>query len=200
MHNPKKSHLNIALRLLRYLKGSPGKGVSFVKSKNLTLSGFSDTDWAKCLFSRKSVSGYLVYLGSSLVSWRSKKQSTISRSSTESEYRALGSLTCEIIWVLKVLYDLGFSNMVLVDVFCDSESAIKLALNPVFHDKTKHFEIDVHFIREKISKGVVKLIKVDSSVQTADVLTKSLVTVKHEFFVERMWLVDPFDAGGSEAG
>lgn len=89
-----------------------------------------------------------------------KKKSTISRSSTESDYRALGSLPCEIIWVFKNLYDLKFTNMVPVDLFCDNESAIKLALNPVFHDKTKHFEIDVHFIRKKLQMVLLILLKI----------------------------------------
>ncbi|KAL4580716.1 hypothetical protein LXL04_016918 [Taraxacum kok-saghyz] len=137
MHSPRKSHLAIAMRLLRYLKNSPGKGIS-------------DGDWAKCLFTRRSVSGYVVFFCGTLISWKSKKQSTISRSSTESEYRALGSLTCELIWVIKILTDLNLK-------FCFLESAVKLAINPVFHEKTKHFEVDVHFIREKIVKESSKL-------------------------------------------
>ncbi|XP_023742003.1 secreted RxLR effector protein 161-like [Lactuca sativa] len=108
MHKPRKSHLNVAFRLLRYLKECPGKGVVFSKSNNFDIIGYVDADWAKCLSTRRSVCGYLVYLGSSLISWKSKKQSTVSRSSTESEYRALGSVTCEVLWILKVLSDIGF--------------------------------------------------------------------------------------------
>ncbi|KAL4580545.1 hypothetical protein LXL04_016743 [Taraxacum kok-saghyz] len=193
MHKPTKYHLNVALRLLRYLKGSPGKGIAIRKSDVLNLQGYSDGDWAKCLFTRKSVSGYLVYFGSSLISWKSKKQNTVSRSSTESEYRALGSLTCEVMWVIKVLTDLGLKNLLPVDMLCDNESAIKLALNPVFHEKTKHFEIDVHFVREKIAKGVVSLVKVESKKQNADILTKSLGTVQHCFLCDRLGLVNPFE-------
>lgn len=178
--------------MLRYLKSSPGKGVCFLKFDNLVLCGFSDVDWAKCLFSRKFVSGYLVYFGNSLISWRSKKQSTISRSSTESEYKALGSLTCEIIWVLKILYDLEFSEVVPINLFCDNDSTIKLALNPVFHDKTKQFEIDVHFIREKITDGIISLVKVGSANQIADILTKSLSSFQHNNMYGKMCLIDPF--------
>lgn len=98
-----------------------------------------------------------------MISWKSKKkQATVSRSSTESEYRALGSIACEIIWVLKLLFDLGIKSLIPVKVFCDNESAIKLALNPVFHEKTKHFEIDLHFIREKIANGVLEVEKKSS--------------------------------------
>ncbi|XP_052622644.1 uncharacterized protein LOC111911314 [Lactuca sativa] len=120
MHKPHKSHLNITFRLLRYLKGSPGKGVSIAKSKNLDLMGYVDADWAKCLNSRKLVTRYLVYFANSLVSWKRIK------------------------------------NLVPVTVFCDNEYAIKLALNPVFQEKTKHFEIDLHFVREKITRELGK--------------------------------------------
>ena len=150
MHKPYKSHDNIFIILWRYLKNSPGMGIHITSYNSLDLIGFVDADWAKCLFSRRSVTGYLVYLGGSLVSWKSKKQSTISCSSTKSEYRALRSITCELIWILKLLHDLGIKTNLPVDIFCDNESAIKLALNPIFHEKTKHFEIDLHFVREKL--------------------------------------------------
>lgn len=126
------------------------------------------------------------------ISWRCKKQSTVSRSSTESEYRALDSLTCEIIWVVQVVFDLKFSNMALVNMFCDNDSAVKLALNPVFHDKTKHFKIDIHFIREKIANGVVSLVKVSFVNQIADILTKSLSSYQHDILCGKMCLIDPF--------
>ena len=192
MHKLRKSHLAIAMRLLRYLKNSPGKGVSVLRNESLSLTGYSDGDLAKCMFTRKSVSGYLVFFGSTLVSWKSKKQSTISRSSTESEYRSLGPLACELIWVLKVLTELKLNNVVSVDVMCDNESAIKLALNPVFHEKSKHFEIDVHFIRGKFSKRIIMLVKVRSEDQIADILTKSLSGFQHNFLCDKMGLCDPF--------
>lgn len=192
MHKPYKSHVNIAFRLLRYLKNSPGMGIHITNSNSLDLIGFVDADWAKCLFSRRSVTGYLVYLGGSLVSWKSKKQSTISCSSTKSEYRALRSITCELIWILKLLHDLGIKTNLPVDIFCDNESAIKLALNPVFHEKTKHFEIDLHFVREKIENGILKVNKIVSSNQNADILTKSLGSVQHEYIVNRLNMIDVF--------
>ncbi|KAL4568295.1 hypothetical protein LXL04_023904 [Taraxacum kok-saghyz] len=119
MHKPRKSHLAIAMRLLRYFKNSPGKGNFVLKTNSLSLVGYFDGDWAKCLFTNKSVSGYLVFFGNTLVSWKSKKQNIISRSSIESEYRAL------------VLTELNINNIVPIDVMCDNESAIKLALNPI---------------------------------------------------------------------
>ncbi|XP_052621017.1 secreted RxLR effector protein 161-like [Lactuca sativa] len=192
MHKPYKSHVNIALRLLRYLKDCPGKGIHITKTDSLSLIGSVDADWAKCLFSRRSVTGYLVYFAGSLVSWKSKKQSTVSRSSTESEYKALGSVTCEIIWILKLLYDLGITGLNPVNIFCDNESAIKLVLNPVFHERSKHFEVDLHFVREKVENGIIKVNKIDSLNQNADVLTKALGSSQHEYIFNRLGLINVF--------
>ncbi|KAI3508514.1 hypothetical protein L1887_23522 [Cichorium endivia] len=160
MHSPCNSHLEVTFRLLRFLKQNPRNGIKNDKIDSWELKGFVDADWAKCLISRRSVTGFVVYLGGSILSWKSKKQDTVSRSSTESEYRALGSIACEITWILKVLFDLKIKGLTHVNIFCDSESAIKLVLNPVFHEKTKHFEVDVHFIRDKVSKGILKVEKV----------------------------------------
>ncbi|GJS62449.1 ribonuclease H-like domain-containing protein [Tanacetum coccineum] len=103
-----------------------------------------------------------------------KTTNTISKSSSEAEYRALASVTSEVIWVLKVLKDLGYDNLLPVSLFCDSKPAIKIAANPVFHERTKHLEIDLHFVREKILKGVIKTVKVDSANQIANILTKGM--------------------------
>ncbi|XP_024996764.1 uncharacterized protein LOC112529658 [Cynara cardunculus var. scolymus] len=96
MHAPRQSHLNLALRILRYLKLSPGKGISFTKSECFNLTAYVDADWGKCLSSRRSVTGYCLFLGKSLISWKSKKQNTVSRSSAESEYRAMATVSCEV--------------------------------------------------------------------------------------------------------
>ncbi|GJX40041.1 ribonuclease H-like domain-containing protein [Tanacetum coccineum] len=149
MHSPLKSHLKIAFNILRYLKSCPGLGIHIVKTSGMFLTAYSNADWAKCVVTRKSVTGYCVFLNNSLVSWKSKKQNTISKSSTEVEYRALASVTSEI------------------------------AANPVFHERTKHLEIDIHFVREFFLKGVVITVKVESANQIADILTKGLDTIEH---------------------
>lgn len=105
MHKPRKSHLDIAFRVIWYLKSNPGKGISITKSSNFSLVGYVDANRAKCLVSRRSVIGYFVSLAICLVSWKSKKQSTMSQSSIESEYCALVSITCEIMSILKILFD-----------------------------------------------------------------------------------------------
>ncbi|XP_071741058.1 uncharacterized mitochondrial protein AtMg00810-like [Rutidosis leptorrhynchoides] len=177
MHAPLQSHVKAALRVLRYLKGSPGKGIY--------------ADWGKC-FTRRSVSGLCLFLCGSLVSLKSKKQPTVSRSSTESEYRSLAATTCEIIFVLKLLDDFGIHNLLPVHLFCDNKSALLLAANPVFHERSKHFETDVHIVREKNLSGLLRLEYVDSKDQVADVFTKGLCKAQHHFLSQRLGLLDYF--------
>ncbi|KAJ0919654.1 putative RNA-directed DNA polymerase [Helianthus annuus] len=192
MHSPKEVHLNLALRLLRYLKKSPGKGLVFKKSANLELIGFADSDWAKCLTTRKSVTGFCIFLGDCLVSWKSKKQSTVSRSTAEAEYRAMCSATCELMWLKNLLSELNVICSLPMVLHCDSEAAMSIAANPVFHERTKHFELDLHFLREKVANGVINPIKVISEKQLADIFTKGLSVVQHEDFCTKLGLADWF--------
>ncbi|GJV85624.1 hypothetical protein Tco_1525522 [Tanacetum coccineum] len=114
-----------------YLKGAPGKGIRYVYSENKNnLSGYSDADWAKCLKTRKSVTGYYVFFNNCLISWKSKKNTT-SKSSTEPEYRSLSSAACEIVWIQKLLLDLNTKVTLPIDLHCDNKSALQLAINYV---------------------------------------------------------------------
>ncbi|GJX81388.1 ribonuclease H-like domain-containing protein [Tanacetum coccineum] len=174
MHAPLQSLLKLAFKVLRYLKNAPGKGISFNKGNDLNLKVYVDSDWAKCKVTRKSITGYAVFMGESLVSWKSKKQSMLSKSSAEAEYRAMNSVTCEVIWILKILAELN------VDTEC---SAIQIAANPVFHERTTHFEIELFFFREKVASGVVKTVKVKSADNIADIFTKGLSVVDHSSLV-----------------
>nr|KYP52665.1 Retrovirus-related Pol polyprotein from transposon TNT 1-94 [Cajanus cajan] len=115
-----------------------------------------------------------VYLGDSLISWKSKKQAIVSRSSSEAEYRALASTTCEIQWLTFLLEDFRVPYEKPALLFCDNDSAIQIASNQVFHERTKHIEIDCHVVREKVNRGVLKLLPIHSSMQLADILTKAL--------------------------
>ncbi|CAI0405618.1 unnamed protein product [Linum tenue] len=171
---PYTEHLQAAYRVLRYIKGAPGQGIFFKSDSSLKLTGYSDSDWASCPDSRRSVSGYCTFLGSSLITWKAKKQTTVSRSSSEAEYRALAHLVCEIQWLKGLLAELSVQVQLPIAVFCDNKSAIHIAENPVFHERTKHIEIDVHVTRERVKSGLIKLSYVRSLDQVADLFTKTL--------------------------
>ncbi|XP_017405966.1 uncharacterized mitochondrial protein AtMg00810-like [Vigna angularis] len=109
MSKPTKTHHVAAMCVLRYLKGCPAIGLFFPRICPTQVSGFSDTDWATCGDSRRSITGYCFFIGSSLVSWKTKKQTTVSRSSSEAEYRAIASATCELQWIIYLLKDLHIS-------------------------------------------------------------------------------------------
>ncbi|GJZ43745.1 ribonuclease H-like domain-containing protein [Tanacetum coccineum] len=165
MHSPLKSHLKATFKILRYLKGCPGLEIHFVKTSGMFLSAFSYADWAKCVITRKSV--------------------TV-------DYRALASVTSEVIWILKFLKDLKIENLLPVNLHCDSNSAIKIAANLVFHERTKHLEIDLHFVRENFLKGFVKTVKVDSANQIANQTVK-VDSTKH-LEIDLHFLVEvPYD-------
>jgi transposase InsO family protein len=172
MASPTLTHHQAALRVLRYLKRSPGRGLFFPQSSDLQLLGFSDADWGGCIDTRKSISGYCFFIGKSLVSWKSKKQNTISCSSAEAEYRALASATRELQWMCFLLHDLQQSPSRLPVLYCDNQSALHISANPVFHERTKHLDIDCHLVREKLQAGVMRLLPVSSHNQTADFLLR----------------------------
>ncbi|KAL4310349.1 hypothetical protein GQ457_01G030280 [Hibiscus cannabinus] len=170
---PTDLHMVAAHRILRYLKGSPGQGLFFPSSNELKISAFSDSDLASYPDSRKSTTGFCIFLGSALISWKSNKQSTVSRSSSEAEYRALAAVACEIQWIKYLLTDLHIL-LSSANLYCDNLSAIKIAENPVHHERTKHIEIDCHLIREKIRSGLITLLHVSSCNQLANCFTKAL--------------------------
>ncbi|GJR44884.1 ribonuclease H-like domain-containing protein, partial [Tanacetum coccineum] len=144
-----ESHLKTAFKILRYLKGSLGLGIHITKSPGKILKANSDADWAKCVVTRRSVTRYCVYLNNTPVSWKSKKQNALSKSSTEAKHKALASVTSEVIWILKILKDLNCENLLPISLYCDSSSAIKIAAKPVFHERTKHLKRNLHFVRGK---------------------------------------------------
>lgn len=174
MSAPTDAHLQAAFRVLRYLKNDPGQGLFYSTTSPLKLTAYSDADWAACPDSRQSITGYCVFLGDSLISWRSKKQPTVSRSSSEAEYRAMADATCELVWLTAILTEMHCSPSVPATLFCDNQSALYIASNPVYHERTKHVEIDCHVVREKLQSGFLKTLHVHSALQLADILTKAV--------------------------
>ena len=136
------------------------------------------------------MTGFAVYLGNNLVSWKSKKQSVLDRSSVEAEFKAMCNVTCEVMWILKVCKVLNVQVELVVEMFCDNSSAMQIAQNPVLHERSKHFEIDLFFIRDQISEGIIKTIKVKSENNIADIFTKGLSVVEHIKFCEMLKLKD----------
>ncbi|XP_019190327.1 PREDICTED: uncharacterized protein LOC109184744 [Ipomoea nil] len=171
---PSDIHLMAAHRVLRFLKGSPGRGLFYAANSFVKLQGFSDSDWGTCTESRKSITGYCIFLGNSLISWKTKKQATVSRSSSEAEYRALATTTCEIQWLTYLLKDLQVHIDEPTILYCDNKSAVAIGENHVFHERTKHIDIDCHVVRHKVQEGLIRLLAFPSNKQLADSFTKGL--------------------------
>ncbi|XP_062006043.1 uncharacterized mitochondrial protein AtMg00810-like [Rosa rugosa] len=176
MHEPRQPHMAVALRVVRYLKSSPGQGLLLRSHDSLNLRAFCDSDWAGCPITRRSTTGYCIFLGSSLISWRTKRQKTVSLSSAEAEYRAMADLHMPI------------SSPAILH--CDNQSALHIAANPVFHERTRHIEMDCHFIRDKILQGEVVTQHVISSQQLADVFTKALGKEKFKSLMCKLGVLD----------
>ncbi|RVX00094.1 Retrovirus-related Pol polyprotein from transposon RE2 [Vitis vinifera] len=151
LQSPCDSHWDAVIRILRYIKSTPGQGVLYENRGHTQVVGYTDADWAGSPTDRRSTSGYCVFIGGNLISWKSKKQDVVARSSAEAEYRAMTLATCELIWLRHLLQELRFGKDEQMKLICDNQAALHIASNPVFHERTKHIEVDCHFIREKIA-------------------------------------------------
>jgi hypothetical protein len=145
---PNQSHLLVVKRILRYLKATMIYGLWYPKNHNFQLSVYLEDDWANCMDERKSISGGAFFLGDSLVAWLSKKQGSISLSTTEAEYIAATTYCTQVLWMIQTLADLEVKYATPIPIHCDNTSAISVSKNPVFHSKTKHIPIKYHFLRE----------------------------------------------------
>jgi hypothetical protein len=171
--SPRTSHRQAVKRIFRYLQSAPGLVLWYSSCSTLSLHGFSDADFAGCRVERKSTSGSCQFLGSSLVSWSSRKQSSVAQSTTESEYVAAASCCSQLLWISYTLRDFG-EECTQIPLLCDSTSAIREAKNPVLHSRTKHIAVRYHFSRDNVEKGTTVLIHVPTQDQLADIFTKPL--------------------------
>nr|ABF94964.1 retrotransposon protein, putative, Ty1-copia subclass [Oryza sativa Japonica Group] len=182
LHAPTTIHWVAVKRILRYLKHCTKLGLKLCKSKSMLVSAYSDADWAGSLDDRRSTGGFAVFLGDNLVSWCARKQATVSRSSTESEYKALANATAEIMWVQTLLTELQVQSPPMAKLWCDNLGAKYLSSNPVFHTRTKHIEVDYHFVRERVSQKLLEIDFVPTGDQVADGFTKALPVRQLENF------------------
>ncbi|XP_074315635.1 uncharacterized protein LOC141651839 [Silene latifolia] len=190
LQQPREAHMEAALRVVRYLKGSPEQGVLLRSASSLTVSGWCDSDFGACPLTRRSVTGWFVFLGDSPVSWKTKKQYTVSLSSSEAEYRSMATLVCELKWLKGLLASLDVPISVPMQLFCDNQSALHLSQNPVFHERTKHIEIDCHFVRDAITGGIVVPAHVPTDAQIADIFTKPLGDRQFHTLLRKLGIID----------
>ena len=187
MQNPLESHWKSVKRILRYLSGTLDYGLHLRRSSQLKLVGFAAADCATDPDDRRSTSGYCVFLGENLVSWYSKKQRTISRSSTEAEYRSLANIVVELTWLASLFEESRVAITKIPIAWWDNPSTVKLAANPVLHTRTKHVELDLYLVREKVLWKKVLVQHVPSIDQTADVLTKLISSSKFPLLRNFEW-------------
>lgn len=174
LHAPTSEHMLLVKRILRYLKSSLGSGITIASGDVTTISGYTDSDWAGSPDSRRSTSGYCVFVGSTLVSWKSKKHATVFKSSTEAEYKALSCLASEVLWTATLLEELNITPSTPHHLFCDNMGDRALALNPVFHSRSKHIELTYHYIRDLVQDEIVDIKFISSALQIANIFTKGL--------------------------
>lgn len=205
MSQPQQAHWDAAIHILKYISGTMDLGIFFQRSPHLELQGYTDSDWGNsCSDTRRSTGGHIFMLASGPITWSSKRQPTVSRSTTEAEYRSLSDGAQEGVYLKRLIEELHRCHLppaqikckdatIATDLgkalsptqqdlhlMCDNISAIKLAKNPVFHARTKHLEIHHHFVRERQLAGEISVQHISTQEQPADILTKSLSRIKFE--------------------
>lgn len=186
LQQPRQKHWEAAIRAVRYLKSAPGQGVLISTKNDLSLSAYCDADWAACPLTRRSLTGYIIMLGDSIVSWKTKKQPTVSRSSAEAEYQSMAMTYSELKWTIALLDSLGIKRLKPVPFHCDNKAALHIAANPVFHERTKHIEVDCHFVRDGVMDDIIATQHIGTNEQLADLLTKPLGRQQLKYLLDKM--------------
>nr|GEW70735.1 ribonuclease H-like domain-containing protein [Tanacetum cinerariifolium] len=162
MHDPRESYLSALKRILRYVRGTLNYGLQLFSSSTTSLVSYSDADWAGCPTTRRFTSGYCMFLGNNLLSLSVKRQPTLSRSNAEAEYRGVANAIAETCWLRNLLRELHTPLSSATLVYCDNVCVVYLSSNSVQHQRTKHIEIDIHFVRDLIAAGQVRVLHVPS--------------------------------------
>jgi hypothetical protein len=182
MQDPRDTHWSAVKRILRYLKSTISHTFCISKNSTKHLTAYSDSDWASCPDDRRSTSGYCVLLGKNILSWSSKKQPTVSRSSTESKYKTIANTAAKLTWIQTLLRELDVISPEPPILYCDNIGVTYLASNPIYHARTKHIEIDYHFVRDMVAKKLLKVCFISGKDQLADILTKPLAAARFIMF------------------
>jgi hypothetical protein len=183
---PKQSHLLAVKRISRYLKGTMDYGLWYPRNQNFQLSIYADANWVNCMDERKRTSGGVFFLGDSLVSWLSKKQGSISLSTTKFEYIAAATCCNQVLWMIQTLADLEVKYTAPILIHCDNTNAISVSKNPIFHSKTQHIPIKYHFLREQVTNTIVSLHYIPSKDQIVDIFTKLLAKTQFEYLCQKL--------------
>jgi hypothetical protein len=189
MSHPRQTHWIVEKHVLRYLRGTIGYGLRYASNVDMRLQGYVDADWAGIPLDLRSTSGCCFTLGSSIISWCSRKQSYVALSTAKAEYIALSVEFHEAMWLRKLLKDLFYHEMDSTIIHCDNQRCVKLSKNPVFHDKSKHIEIKYHYIKDMVHRKEVHLQYLPTHEKIAYIFTKPLARMKFEYFRERLGLV-----------
>jgi len=178
------------LRVVRYLKQSPGQGILLSSACDLRLHRWCDADWVGCPMTRRSLTEWFIFLGVSPIFWKTKKQHTVSRSSAEAEYRSMAMTACELEWLKGVLSGLGVPHTTPISVHCDSQATLHISHNPVFHEQTKHIEVDCRFARNPIVRREIHPRFVPTNEQLAHIFTKAFGPQQYSFLLHKLGIRD----------
>ena len=190
LQSPCDSHWDAAIRVLRYVKGTPSQRVLYESIGYTQIVGYSDADWVDLPIVGHSTSGHFVFIGGNLISWKSKKQDVVARSNAEAEYRAMTIATCELIWLKHLFQELRFGNDEQMKRICDNQNVLHISSNPVFHEMTKHINMDCHFMREKIASRCMTTSFVNSNDKLADIFTKSFRGPRIKYIYDKLGVFD----------
>jgi hypothetical protein len=190
MSDPRHVHWVAAKHVLKYLRGTVGYGLRYTSVRGVRLFGYIDSDWAGSAVDRKSTSGYCFSMGSTMISWSSRMQSSVALSTVEAEYIATSDASKEVIWLRKLLAGLFGDVLETTIIHCDNQRCVKLSENPIYHDRSKHIEMRYHYLRDMVQKGAIRLQYIPTDEQIADVFTKSLSATKFVYFRDKLGMVE----------
>ena len=190
MSSPIVDYWAVVEQILCYLKLALGHGILYSNHVHNRLECFTDADWAGSKEDRRSTAGYCVFVEGNLVSWKSKKQNVVFRSSVESESRAMRQSVCKIMLLHQLLVEVCIKTSVPTKLWCDNRVIIHIACNPVFHERTKHIEIDCHFVREKIQLGLISIGYVKTGEHLGDIFTKALSGDRVSYLYNKLGMIN----------